>query len=147
MQPDHAHPTEAEVRQLMDDWASALRARDVDRLLSFYAPGAVFFDAIGPLQMDAGPFRKNWDEFFQWFPGPVKVETRNLKISAGESLAFARLLVRLVGTTAEGKEEGAWMRETIGFEKAGASWRITHEHWSMSMDMKTGKAAHDLKPE
>jgi len=139
--------SEDAIRHLMDEWSVALRARDVDRLLSFYAPGAVFFDAIGPLQMDAGTFRKNWNEFFQWFPGPVNVETRNLKIASGESAAFAALLVRLVGTTAEGKEEGAWMRETIGFEKAGGSWRITHEHWSMPMDMETGKAIHDLKPD
>lgn len=141
------HASEHAVRHLMDEWSAALRARDVDRLMSFYAADAVFFDAIGPLQMDAGTFRKNWDEFFRWFPGPVYVETRNLKISAGESSAFAGLLVRLVGTTAEGKEEGAWMRETIGLEKAGGSWRITHEHWSIPMDPATGKAVHDLKPE
>ena len=139
--------SEQGIRQLMDEWASALRARDVERLLSFYAPHAVFFDGVAPLQVDPATYRKNWEGFFQWFPGPVRFETRGLKITAGESVTFASLLVHLSGTTTDGKEEGSRMRETIGFEKTGGSWRITHEHWSLPMDMESGKAATGLQPE
>jgi uncharacterized protein (TIGR02246 family) len=135
------------IRKLIDDWTTALRARDVDAMMAFYAPDVVFFDGIAPLQIGLDAYRKNWEVYFQWFPGTVNFETRDLKITASGDAAFARGLVHLTGTNAEGKEDGAWMRETVGYEKVNGKWLITHEHWSMPMDMESGKALTNLQPE
>jgi uncharacterized protein (TIGR02246 family) len=135
------------LRQLLSDWESALRARDLDRMMSFYTPDVVFYDGIGPLQMGQELYRKNWDEFFSYFPGPVEWRTQHMKVTAGDRAAFSRALVELKGTNAEGKCEATWMRQTVGYEKIGEAWRISHEHWSMPMDMETGKVATTLTPE
>jgi ketosteroid isomerase-like protein len=135
------------IRQLMNDWADALRGRNLDTLMSFYAPGAVFFDGIPPLRVDDETYRHNWSGFFEWFPGSPELETRDVKIAADESVAFASALTCLRGTKADGTKEGAWMRQSVGFEKVGGAWRITHEHWSLPMDMESGKAVTDLQPE
>ena len=41
---------EAEIRGLIDDWVKALRARDIDTVVSNYAPDVVSFDVVNPLQ-------------------------------------------------------------------------------------------------
>ena len=38
------------------------------------------------------------------------------------------------------------LRVTVGYRKTGGKWLVTHEHVSMPIDMKTGKAPTDLKP-
>jgi PhnB protein len=107
----------------------------------------VLFDAIAPLQVDASAFRRNWEQFFEYFPGPVGYELRGLKVTADGGAGFSSSLARLAGTDREGKEQGGWMRQTVGYRKIDGAWRITHEHWSAPIDMETGKAQHDLTPE
>jgi uncharacterized protein (TIGR02246 family) len=138
---------EQEIRNVIDRWADALRSRDLDSLMALYAPDAVFFDGIAPLQITGDAYRKNWEEYFAWFPGPVDFGTRNMKITVGGNAAFFSALVYLKGTNAEGRAEGAWMRETVGYERRAGRWLIIHEHWSLPVDMESGKAATDLKPE
>jgi ketosteroid isomerase-like protein len=41
---------EVEIRALIDEQAKAIRAKDVDRSLSGYAPDLVLFDVVDPLR-------------------------------------------------------------------------------------------------
>ena len=41
---------EAQIRQLVDNWAKALRAKDVDGLMANYSPDMLLFDLAPPLQ-------------------------------------------------------------------------------------------------
>jgi len=43
--------TPSAVRALLDDWSEAIRRMDIDRLMSLYAPDAVYFDLVPPLQI------------------------------------------------------------------------------------------------
>ena len=45
---------EAEVRAVIDEWAHALRAKDVDGVTSHYAPDVVQFDMAPPLKTAGG---------------------------------------------------------------------------------------------
>ena len=53
----------------------------------------------------------------------------------------------MTSTDAEGQQNSAWMRLTGCYEKVDGKWLITYEHWSMPMDMETGKGLSDLEPE
>jgi hypothetical protein len=46
-----ANKNQAAIRQLYDGWAKAFRVHDVDKIMSFYAPGdtLVAYDVVPPL--------------------------------------------------------------------------------------------------
>jgi ketosteroid isomerase-like protein len=138
---------EAAVVGLLDEWERTLRSRDLEALMSHYAHDPVLYDGIAPLQIKPDQYRSNWQSYFTFFPGPVGFQARNVRVVAGDTAAFVTRLVHLSGTSAEGKEEGAWMRETVGCQRIDGRWRIVHEHWSLPIDMESGKGVTDLQPE
>lgn len=139
---------EAKIRQLIDNWAKALRAKDVNRLMSHYAPGILVFDLAPPLQyVGTDAYRKNWEEWFPSFQGPVGYEVRDLSIATGNDVAFSHSLNRISGTRTNGEETDVWVRATVGFRKSDGNWMITHEHISVPFYMEPPfKASLDLKP-
>ena len=56
--------TEVDVRQRVEDWVKAICARDIEAVLSLYAPGIVSFDIDPPLRYaGADNKRRAWREF------------------------------------------------------------------------------------
>ena len=43
---------EAQIRKLIEQWAAALRAKDLEGVLATFAPGARTYDLAPPLQQD-----------------------------------------------------------------------------------------------
>ena len=41
---------ESQIRALIDDWAEAVRDKNIDRIMSHYTPDVLAFDAISQLQ-------------------------------------------------------------------------------------------------
>ena len=138
---------EAEVRALLEDWSDAIRAKDIERLMPLYAPDAVYFDLVPPLQIvGTDAIRAN---FLRWFGGwssAIGQEARDLRVAAGGDIASAFLLIRASGTLKDGREVGYWVRASVHCRRAGQHWRITHEHISLPVDIKSGKAVMDLAP-
>lgn len=139
---------EAEIRELMDDWVKAVRAKDVNRLMSHYAADIVTFDLAPPLQYTgADALKKSLEEWFPTFRGPVGYEIRDLNITAGDDIAFCRSLNRISGARTDGEETDVWVRATVCCRKINGKWRVTHEHVSVPFYMDGSyKAAVDLKP-
>jgi ketosteroid isomerase-like protein len=148
----HASPApheEARIRTAVESWAAALRAKDVERLLSHYAPDVVTADLAPPLwNTGVGTLRKNFEQWFATWRGPVGFEVRDLDVTAGGELAFARSLNRIHGARTDGSHSDVWVRATICFRKAGAdAWKVAHEHVSVPFYMDGSyRAAVDLKP-
>ena len=46
---------EALIRQRVEDLVKALRAKDIDGIMSFYAPNMVSFDIVPPLELREAP--------------------------------------------------------------------------------------------
>jgi PhnB protein len=140
--------TDAKIRKLIDTWTAALHARDVERIMSVYAPDVRVFDLAPPLQQaGAAAHRKNFTEWFRSFRGPVGSDLRDLSIVAGEDVAFCHGLNRISGPRTSGEETSVWVRVTIGLRKAGGAWKVTHEHVSVPFYMDGSyKAAVDLAP-
>src|SRR6267378_4418197 len=82
---------EAEIRRLLDRWAKAFRARDLNGIMSIYEPGQalVAYDIVPPLQYTGfEAYKKDYQEFLDQFQGAINVEYRDLHIIAGDTVAF-----------------------------------------------------------
>jgi uncharacterized protein (TIGR02246 family) len=138
---------EAEIRALIEDQAKAVRAKDVDGLLSNYAPDVVVFDLIRPLRYAGlGALRKRVQEWFSQFRGAMGYELRDMEIAPGDDVAFCHSLNHVNGTTTEDNKVDMWWRATLCFRKIDNKWMVTHAHSSEPFDMESGQASVDLKP-
>ena len=139
----------AEIQQLLDRWAKAFRARDLNGIMSIYEPGEtlVGFDIVPPLQyIGFEAYKKDYQEFLDQFQSTIDVEYRDLNIVAGDTVAFSRGLERMTGTLKNGQKFNAWVRFTECYRKTNGHWLAIHDHISVPVDLESGKAALDLKP-
>ena len=138
---------EDQIRALIDDRVRAIGDKDVEALVANAAPGVVSFDALPPLRR-IGPeaLESRLREWFGWYEGPIGYEVRDLRITAGDDIAFAHFLYHVTGRMTNGNEVDMWVRSTMGLQKGDGVWAITHEHNSVPFDAESGKASLDLTP-
>lgn len=138
---------EARIRDLVEDWANALRAKDVDALMAHYAPDLLAFDLAPPLQHARDAMRKGLEAWFPTFKGRIGYEISGLRITAGEDIAFGHSLNRISGARTDGTQTDVWVRATICFRRIDGAWKVVHEHTSVPFYMDGSfRAAVDLKP-
>jgi uncharacterized protein (TIGR02246 family) len=135
---------EATIRALIDRFVNAIRAKDMDGVMSVFAPEVVSFDVGPPLEHGGGEaFMKRWQELFDSYQTPIEYEVRELIITSGDDVAFSHSLNRVSGTMKNGQKSEHWLRWTAGYRKTSGKWMIVHEHVSVPVDMRSGKAALD----
>jgi ketosteroid isomerase-like protein len=138
---------EAQIRELIEERVRAIRAKDVDALMSNHAPEVVMFDALDPLRyVGSDVVRERAGQWLSWYQGPVGYEVRDLSVTAGDEAAFCHYLYRVSGTMTNGSEVDMWVRSTVCFRKTGGAWVVAHEHTSVPFDAESGKASVNLKP-
>jgi uncharacterized protein (TIGR02246 family) len=138
---------EAEIRELFMTWTNAVRARDLDGVMSHYAADVIAFDAILQLQFKGrDTYREHWRACLAMCPGEMIFDVRDLKVAVGGDIAFAHGLTRCGVLDGEGGEKASWMRGTTCYRRTNGSWTIVHEHWSAPFEMETGKALFELTP-
>jgi uncharacterized protein (TIGR02246 family) len=139
---------EAQIRALIDGWAKAISAKDINGVMANYAADIVTFDLAPPLEYTGtDALKKSLQEWFSTFRGPVGYEIRDLCITTGDDVAFCRSLNRISGARTDGEETNVWVRTTVGLRKIDGKWLIVHEHSSVPFYMDgSGRAAVDLKP-
>jgi uncharacterized protein (TIGR02246 family) len=139
--------SEAAIRELINGFVKAIRAKDIDGVMSTFAPEVISFDLGPPLQHGGGEtFKKRWQELFESFQGPIGYEVRDLSITAGDDVAFSHSLNRISGTMKNGRKTDRWLRWTACYRKTNSKWLIIHEQVSVPVDVRNGKAILDLKP-
>jgi ketosteroid isomerase-like protein len=120
------------LRKRIDELAQAIRDKDLERLLDFYAPDVVAFDLRPPLDVrGAGAYRTNFERWFASFEGPLGFELHNLKIVPGDGAAFCHYLGLVTGKRPDDRVSGYWVRGTTCFERRDGQWLVTHEHISI----------------
>jgi PhnB protein len=142
---DRKTTDEAGIRNLIDQRAAALRARDVDGIVSCRTADYVQYSLAPPLShvYDAGDL----SVWFATWRGPIGSEFRDLTIVVSGDSAYSFGLSRMTGTKTSGDEVDLWFRETLAFRKVGGRWKIAHEHSSVPFYMDGSfRAAVDLKP-
>jgi uncharacterized protein (TIGR02246 family) len=143
----HRTEDEAAIRELVNGFVQAIRARDTQGVMSAFAPDVVSFDLGPPLQHGGGePFMKRWQELFASYRDSIDYEVRDLSITVGDDVAFSHSLNRTRGTLQSGQTSDRWLRWTAGYRKTNGKWLIVHEQVSVPVDVRSGKAVLDLKP-
>jgi len=138
---------EADIRQRIDKWAEAIRAMDLEGVMSIYAPEIVSFDLDSPLQyVGAKAKRERWLNVFATYQRLLGYEVRDLTITLGNDLAFGHSLNRVSGILKNGNRTGFWLRWTTCFRKIDGYWIIAHEQLSVPIDPQSGRAVLNLEP-
>jgi len=82
---------ETQIRALIEKWARAVRAKDMDGVLANHADDIVMFDVPVPLQSKGmKEYKKTWELFFDHSPGgPGSFDVTELRVIASESVAYS----------------------------------------------------------
>lgn len=123
---------EAAIRALVDNWAKAVRSKNLKEILANHSPDMLMFDVPPPLQSKGiEEYKKSWDIFFSWSDDPVIFDFTEMCITAGNEVAFVTALMRCAGTETNRERIELAFRLTIGLRKFGDQWMIVHEHHSI----------------
>jgi uncharacterized protein (TIGR02246 family) len=123
---------ESEIRALIENWAKAVHAGDLDGVLADHAEDIVMFDVPPPNDGLRGieAYRETWPPFFNWQKQGALFAIASLDVTAGTDVAFAHALLRC-GTDEElRKDPDNRLRLTIGLRKQSGRWVVAHEHHS-----------------
>ena len=123
---------EAVICELVENWARAVRAKDLDGILANHSTDILMFDVPPPVQSRGiEAYRETWDLFFSWSDDPVVFDIKDIDITAGTDVAFVAALMRCAGTEKDGERIELEFRLTIGLRKIGGQWMVLHEHHSI----------------
>ena len=121
------------LRAMLDAWAEAVRTHDIKGVLRHHADDVLMFDVVGDRQLEGlAAYRRSWiEDFFPWHGTTGRFDLSDIRISAGDSVAFATALLDCAGTE-YGKPVAFDLRLTVGFERREGRWMIVHEHHSQA---------------
>ena len=123
---------EVAVRELIENWAKAVRAKDYPGILAHHTADMVMFDVPPPFESRGiEAYSTSWDLFFSMQPEPIAFDIQRMDIVAGAGVAFAVALMRCEEFGNGGKRIGLDFRLTIGLRKMDGQWTIVHEHHSI----------------
>jgi uncharacterized protein (TIGR02246 family) len=122
---------ESAIRALIESWARAVHAGDLDGVLADHSEDIQMFDVPPPNEVRGiEAYRKTWPPFFDWQRRGASFEIVSLDVTAGDDVAFATALLRC-GTEEElAKDPDNRLRLTVGLRKENGRWVVSHEHHS-----------------
>jgi ketosteroid isomerase-like protein len=138
---------EALIRERVEDWLKALNAKDIDGVMSLFAPNLVSFDIVPPLRyVGADGKRRAWQEAFATFTGSFAYEVHELNVTTHGELAFVHSLNHVNATLASGQITDLWLRWTACLRRIDGLWLVVHDHVSVPADLEHGRAVVNLTP-
>jgi uncharacterized protein (TIGR02246 family) len=134
---------EQEIRTLIESWAEAVHAGDMDGVLADHSDDIVMFDVPPPYEGVRGmaAYRETWPPFFEWQAKGASFEIETLDVTAGDEVAYAHALLRC-GTPQElAANPENRLRLTLGLRKEDGRWVVAHEHHSFPRAIEAEKDA------
>lgn len=115
-----------QIRVVIKQWEESIRSGDINGILANHTKDIVMFDVPEPLQSKGlAAYKKTWDLFYRYgAPSKDVFVIEDLKITAGDDVAFATGLLRIGGS------KKPICRLTLGLKKVRGKWLIAHEHHS-----------------
>ena len=119
------------IRQLIENWAGAVRSKDIDAILAHHSDDIVMYDVPKPFQsVGIDAYRKTWDLFFAYTQLGV-FDIQELNIVADENVAFCYATMKCSDKSNTLDFVELDFRLTIGLKKINNEWTIVHEHHSI----------------
>ena len=139
---------QSQIDTLENQFAAAVQARDVAKIMTFYAPEGLFvFDVTPPRQyVGQAAYKKDWEDLFAGMTGPVKFKVSDLSVTAVGPVAYGHSIQSVHWTAKGGKASDMTVRVTDVYRKMGGKWLIVQEHVSVPVDLDTGKPDMMSKP-
>src|SRR5262249_32922891 len=116
----------ADLKTVEDRFMTAFRAKDVNAIIGLCGPDERLgvFDVTPPRQRNgAYAYRKDWEDAFSRFDGPLEAEISEVDVTAGGDVAYVSSIHHVTGTKG-GKKMDYTVRVTDGFKKINGKWLI-----------------------
>ncbi len=123
-----------DIRLLMQDWMTALREKDADRIIRCQSATIRHFSLAPPLQ-EMGNDKAALQAWFDTWDGPLEFEIRDTDLRLGGDIAWCSALTWLAGTKKGTEKSGFWFRLTMAFAREDGHWLIVHTHESVPFAM------------
>jgi uncharacterized protein (TIGR02246 family) len=123
---------EKQIRALIERWAEAVHAGDLEGVLADHTDDVVMFDVPPPYEGVRGidAYRATWPPFFEWQARGASFEIESLDVTAGDEVAYAYALL-VCGMPQELADQPELrLRLTLGLRKQDGRWVVAHEHHS-----------------
>jgi ketosteroid isomerase-like protein len=137
------------IAALLERGRKAFDAHDVNAVMANYAPGdqLFVFDVVPPREYPSWEaYKKDWQELFELFPGPIHNTISEVSITVDGSTAYSHSVEAGTMTAKDGTTSKLTVRMTDVYRKIGGKWLIVLEHVSVPVDLGTGKADLLSKP-
>jgi ketosteroid isomerase-like protein len=139
----------AAIEALEKGFEAAFRAKEVDAIMKAYQPGPhLFVFDVTPPRQHVGweDYKKDWQELFAAFPGPVTVDITDLEITTVGTVAYSHSVQSGHLTAKDGSKVNLTVRVTDVYRKIHGHWLIVQEHVSVPVDLASGKPDLLSKP-
>jgi ketosteroid isomerase-like protein len=138
---------EQAIRALEDQFAAAAGAKNLDAIMKVYVPGNdLFVFDVGVPRQHVGweDYKKDWQDYFALFRGPIKFFISDLSIESDGKIAYGHSIQHASGTGTDGTSMDMVVRVTDVYRKIDGKWLIVQEHVSVPIDFSTGKPMPDM---
>ncbi|HVL41462.1 MAG TPA: SgcJ/EcaC family oxidoreductase [Brevundimonas sp.] len=124
---------ESAIRALIERWARAVHAGDMDTVLADHAEDIVMFDVPPPNEVRGkAAYRETWPPFFE-FQKRAVFDIVSMEVMAGQDVAFAHALLRCGTEEGFRRDPDNRLRLTVGLRKQDGRWIVAHEHHSFPL--------------
>jgi uncharacterized protein (TIGR02246 family) len=147
--PPTANADEAAIQALEDTYNEGFNSKDVNKVMSVYAPGKQLFvfDVVPPREYRGWEaYKKDFEGLFSAFPGPMKNTISEQTIHVVGSLAYGHNIQTGEFTAKDGSKMSIVARTTDIYRKMHGKWLIVEEHNSVPVDLNTMKPDLQSKP-
>ena len=133
---------DAPIRQVMDAYTAAVRAKDVDAFIGLYAQDVRVFDLWSNWSYDGAAAWRGM--VAGWFDSlgtaQVAVGWDAVQIMMADDVAVAHAFISYADVSASGEVQRAMLnRLTWVLKPHGGGWKIVHEHTSAPVDGESMK--------
>jgi uncharacterized protein (TIGR02246 family) len=125
-----------QIRTIIQRWAEAVHATDLDAVLADHSDDIVMFDVPPPDDGVRGidAYRETWPPFFEWQARGASFDIVELDVTAGDDVAYAHALLRCGMPDELAERPERRLRLTLGLRREDGRWVVAHEHHSFPLD-------------